>query len=196
MCKLSDVCCVWQHMWSITCLLLWTYLPWKRRHIHLNIRLECAKLQIRWIWLVPYLTWLKPDEAPSVWQSMWNITRTVLSTYLQQKLSHVDLNIEPWSCITAFTLDFTGSGFDIAQTRWCELYLIATTEYKAHRIFHISAIETEIRWFDYLGVIMQNCSCVGFDRTRVDIALIGWYWFNLQEMWNTRQIVLSTHFQQ
>ena len=115
---------------------------------------------------------------------------------LQQKLSHVDLNIDPWSCITAITLDFTGSGFDIAQTRWCELYLVATTEYKAHWIFHISAIETEISWFDYLGLIMQNCSCVWFDRTRVDIALIGWYWFNLQEMWITRQIVLSIHFQQ
>ena len=121
---------------------------------------------------------------------MWNITRTVLSTYLQQKLSHVDLNIEPWSCITAFTLDFTGSGFDIAQTRWCELYLIATTEYKAHRIIHISAIETEIRWFEYFGVKMQNCSYVVFDRTTVDIGLIGCCWLNSDEMWSIRHIVL------
>ena len=167
-------------MWSITCILLWT--SYENGDTFTWIfRLECAKLQIRWIWLFPYLTWLKPDEAPSVWQSMWNITRTVLSTYLQQKLSHVDLNIEPWSCITAFTLDFAGSGFDIARTRWCELYLVTITEYNAHRIIDISAIETEIRLFEYFGVKMQNCSYVVFDRTTVDIGLIGCCWLNSDE---------------
>ena len=122
--------------------------------------------------------------------SMWNITRIELPTYLQSKCSHVDLNIEPRSCITAFTLDFTGSGFDIARTRWCELYLVTITEYNAHRIIDISAIETEIRWFEYFGVKMQNCSYVVFDRTTVDIGLIGCCWFNSVEMWSTRHIVL------
>ena len=68
------------------------------------IRLEYAKLQVRWIWLGPDLTRLKPDEALCVWQSMWNITRIELFTYLQSKFGsrwseYLFLNMQ--NCILA-----------------------------------------------------------------------------------------------
>ena len=81
-------------------------------------RLEYAKLQIRWIWLGPDLTRLKPDEALCVWQSMWNVTRIELFTYLQSKCSHVDLNIYSWTCKIAFWQVLAETRVDIAQTNW------------------------------------------------------------------------------
>ena len=81
-------------------------------------RLEYAKLQIRWIWLGPDLTRLKPDEALCVWQSMWNIARIALSTYVLWNRSHVDLNIQAWTYNIAFGLDFAGTRVYAAQASW------------------------------------------------------------------------------
>ena len=81
-------------------------------------RLVYAKLQIRWIWLAPDLARLKPDEALCVCQSKWNITRIELSTNLESKCSHVDLNIYSWTCKIAFWQVLAETRVDIAQTSW------------------------------------------------------------------------------
>ena len=63
---------------------------------------------------------------------------------------------------TAITLDFTGYTDDIAQTLRCVLNLEANVEYNTHKFIVISALETEIRRFEYLTLNMQNCNFAGF----------------------------------
>ena len=63
---------------------------------------------------------------------------------------------------TAITLDFTGYTDDIAQTLRCMLNLGANVEYITQKFIVISALETEIRRFEYLSLNMQNCNFAGF----------------------------------
>ena len=62
---------------------------------------------------------------------------------------------------TAITLDFTEYTDDIAQTLRCVLNLGANVEYNTHKFIVISALETEIRRFEYLTLNMQNCNFAG-----------------------------------
>ena len=63
---------------------------------------------------------------------------------------------------TAITLDFTEYTDDIAKTLRCLLNLGANVEYNTQKFIVISALETEIRRFEYLGLNMQNCNFAGF----------------------------------
>ena len=63
---------------------------------------------------------------------------------------------------TAITLDFTGYTDDIAQTLRCMLNLGGSVEYIKQKFIVISALETEIRRFEYLSLNMQNCNFAGF----------------------------------
>ena len=63
---------------------------------------------------------------------------------------------------TAITLDCTGYTDNIAQTLRCVLNLGADVEYNTHKFIVISALETEIRRFEYLTLNMQNCNFAGF----------------------------------
>ena len=51
-------------------------------------------------------------------------------------------------------LDFTGFRLEVALTSRCELYLAGNVENKEHRVVCISALETEIGWFEYLSLKM------------------------------------------
>ena len=62
---------------------------------------------------------------------------------------------------TAITLDFTGYTDDIAKTLRCVLNLGANVEYNTQK-FIVSALETEIRRFEYLSLNMQSCNFAGF----------------------------------
>ena len=67
---------------------------------------------------------------------------------------------------TAITLDFTGYTDDIAQTLRCVINLGANVEYNTHKFIVISALETEIRRFEYLSLNVQNCIFAGFDTVQ------------------------------
>ena len=101
-----------------------------------------------------------------IWQQMWSIACIVFPTYIIciQIITAQCFLMEDSAYVskTAITLDFTGYTDDIAQTVRCVLNLGANVEYNTHKFIVISALETEIRRFEYLSLNMQNCNFAGF----------------------------------
>jgi hypothetical protein len=59
------------------------------------------------------------------------------------------MNVEAYIGTTVIILDLTGTRFDIAQTGYCALYLIANVVYNTHRFVDNPPIVAEIRSIEY-----------------------------------------------
>ena len=69
-----------------------------------------------------------------------------------------------WICKTTIMPDLTETREDITETDWCALHLARKVGYKSHRNLDRFATLTEIRWFDYSCMSIQNCNCAGFNN--------------------------------
>ena len=145
-------------------------------------RLEYAKLQIRWIWLGPDLTRLKPDEALCVWQSMWNIARIDICAMESESrwFEYLSLNIQ--NCIWA------GFCRDQSLRSASELMGNVTTanaEYKAYGIVDICAKEAAKLWMQYLSINNKNYNYAGFCRVQSWHSTDRLIWYH---MWSILRI--------
>jgi hypothetical protein len=80
---------------------------------------------------------------------MWSITRIDWSINQQSQQRYVQFYVEACLRRTEIVLDLTGTRYDIAQTGYCALYLIANVVYNTHRFVDNPPIAAEIYSIEY-----------------------------------------------
>jgi hypothetical protein len=90
--------------------------------------------------------------------------RNNLSINGQSQRRYIQLYVDACTRRTVIILDLTGTRFDIAQTAYCALYLIANVVYNTHRFVDNPPIAEEIHSIEYWSLNVNKCKYIGYDR--------------------------------